>query len=112
MAGVDYIVLSVSIIGLSLGSFAAPIGINRLLESVIVICGSVSYSSLSQLPGNRRCKCLYSAMVLDHLALCWANIQKCMQSMVFVCCIEDDSSHRGIADAASLRAQLANPFES
>jgi hypothetical protein len=33
-------ILSVCLIGQTLAAFAAPIGINRLLKSVIIICGS------------------------------------------------------------------------
>jgi hypothetical protein len=40
MTGVEYMVLSVCLIGQTLAVFAAPIGINRILKSVIIICGS------------------------------------------------------------------------
>ena len=40
MAGVEYMILSACLIGQTLAVFAAPIGINRLLKSVIIICGS------------------------------------------------------------------------
>ena len=40
MTGVDYIILSMCLIGQTFAVFAAPIGINRLLRSVIIICGS------------------------------------------------------------------------
>ena len=40
MAGVEYMILAVCLIGQTLAEFAAPIGINRLLKSVIIICGS------------------------------------------------------------------------
>ena len=41
MIGVEYMILSVCLIGQILAAFAGPIGINRLLKSVItIICGS------------------------------------------------------------------------
>ena len=40
MTGVEYMILSVCLVGQALAVFAAPIGINRLLKLVIIICGS------------------------------------------------------------------------
>ena len=37
MAGVEYVILSLCLIGQTLAVFAAPIGINRLLKSAIII---------------------------------------------------------------------------
>ena len=39
MTGVEYTILSVCLIGLSLAAFASPIGIYRLLKSVVRVCG-------------------------------------------------------------------------
>ena len=54
MAGVEYIILSVCLIGHGLAGFASPIGINRLLKSVVIIYGKDCIFLLPQLPGNRR----------------------------------------------------------
>ena len=106
-------ILSVCLIGQTFAVFAAPIGINRLLKLVICNLGkTTSYSLLPQLPGNRWCRFLYSAMVLDPLAFCWADCQKPMLSVLSPLCIEDTSSYGGTADTASIRTQLANSFES
>ena len=40
MAGVEYMILSACLIGQTLAAFTSPIGINRLLKSVIIICKS------------------------------------------------------------------------
>ena len=40
MTGVEFMILTVCLIGQTLAVFAAPIGINRILKSVIIICGS------------------------------------------------------------------------
>ena len=39
MTGVEYTILAVCLLGQTLADFAAPIGINRLLKSVIIISG-------------------------------------------------------------------------
>ena len=94
MAGVEYIIITVSLIGDSLAVFVAPIGINRLLKSVIIIYGSDFLFIIFQSPGNRRCRYFYSAMVLDLFALCWANRQKYLLAVVYFYCNEDNSSYR------------------
>ena len=40
MKGVEYMILAVCLIGQTFAVFAAPIGINRLLKSVVIIRGS------------------------------------------------------------------------
>ena len=58
MAGVDYIVISVCLIAQTLAGFAAPVGINRLLRSVIInvekrflfIILSVTWKPVVQIP--------------------------------------------------------------
>ena len=42
MTGVEYTILSVCLIAQTLAVFAAPVGINRLLQSVVIIFGSAS----------------------------------------------------------------------
>ena len=54
MAGMEYMILSVCLIGHGLAGFASPIGINRLLKSVVIIYGKDCLFLLPQLPGNRR----------------------------------------------------------
>ena len=38
MTGVEYMILSACLIGQTFAVFAAPIGINRLLKSVVITC--------------------------------------------------------------------------